>query len=322
MMCPFGAADRERGRKMDLTNVMNCMGTLFLLIAVGFVCNKVGILHEEAKRSLSRLVINVAMSAMTIDSIVNTDVSLTGSTVAELIEAIAVYYGALFLLGLAFSFLVAPRRKERGLYHFMTLFGNIGFLGYPLVTALFGEGALFYVALFNIPFNLLLYTYGVVLVRGKEQGRAEGSFWKSMLNAPAVASVAAIVLLLLGVKLPTAIADALSYIGDMTIPGAMLVVGASLAAVPMGPVWKEWRLYALSAVVLLVRPVVVWVLLRLFIQDPVILGVSVMLAATPVAANTTALCIEYRADEALASGGVFLTTLLSLATIPIVAMLL
>ena len=307
---------------MDLTNVLNCMGTLFLLIAVGFVCHKAGILHEEAKRSLSRLVINVAMSAMTIDSIVNTDAALTGGTVAELIEAIALYYGALFLMGLAFSFLVARGRRDRGLYHFMTLFGNIGFLGYPLVTALFGEGAVFYVALFNIPFNLLLYTYGVVLVRGRRTAGSGDPHWRSILNAPAVASVAAVVLLLLGVQLPTAVGDALSYVGDMTIPGAMLVVGASLAAVPMGDVWRQWRLYALSAVVLIARPAAVWALLRLFVDDPVILGVSVILSATPVAANTTALCIEYHADETLASGGVFLTTLLSLATIPAVAMLL
>ena len=304
---------------MDMSNLANCMGTLFLLLALGLLCNKTGLLSDSANRVLSRLVINVALPATTIDSIVNTDLSLSGETAAELMASMGVYYGVMVVLGLVLSTLIAHRHPEKRLYQFMITFGNIGFLGFPLITSLFGSEALFYVAVYNIPFNLLIYTYGIVLICGKSEGKIA---WKEMLNPPLIASVVAVGLLLMGVHLPTAAADAVARLGDMTVPGAMLVVGASLGSVPGGALWREWRLYATSALTLLLRPVVVFLLMRLFVTDPVILGTGVMLSAVPVAANTTVLCMEYHAHEALASCGVFITTVLSMATIPLIAILL
>ena len=304
---------------MDMGNLANCMGTLFLLLALGLLCNKVGLLSDAANRVLSRLVINVALPATTIDSIVNTDLSLSGETAAELMKSMAVYYGAMVALGLILSPLIAHGRPEKRLYQFMITFGNIGFLGFPLITSLFGADALFYVAIYNIPVNLLMYTYGIVLTCGKT---GEKIPWKEMLNPPLIASVAAVTLLLMGVHLPTPLSDAVARLGEMTVPGAMLVVGASLGNVPGGSLWREWRLYVMSALTLLLRPVVVFLLLRLFVTDPVILGIGVMLSAVPVASNATVLSMEYHYHESLASCGVFVTTALSMATMPLIAILL
>ena len=304
---------------MDMSNLAGCMGTLFLLIAVGAVCNKAGLLRGEANKVLSRLVINVAMCAMIIDSIVNTDISMDAGRALELAGAVGVYYLVLFVLSLLFGRTVSRGRPDSGVYQFMVLFGNIGFLGFPLISSLFGEGALFYAALFNIPFNFLVYTYGAVLISGQSGGE---SLRQTLRSPPVVAAVLSLVLLLLGVRLPGFVGDAVAYIGSMTVPGAMLVVGASLANLPGGAPFRQWRMYVLTAVTLLLRPVAVWAAASLFVKDPVVLGVAVILAATPAAANTTAMCIEYGSNEALASCAVFVTTLLSLATIPLVGMLL
>ena len=295
------------------------MGTLFLLMAAGFVCNKAGLLKAEANRMLSRLIINVSMSAMIVDSIVNTDISLTPSAAAELLGAVAVYYLAMFLLSLLFGRTVSRGRADSGVYQFMVLFGNIGFLGFPLISSLFGEEALFYAAIYNIPFNFLVYTYGAVLISGK---RDADNLKKTLRSAPVISALVSLALLLLGVKLPGFLGDAVGYLGDMTVPGAMLVVGSSLANLPGRTLLKEWRVYALAAFTLLLRPAAVWAVLRLFVRDPLIMGVSVTMAAVPAAANTTVLCIEHGSNEALASFGVFLTTLLSLLSLPLVALLL
>jgi len=304
---------------MDLTNLINCMGTLFAMMSVGFVCNKIGLLKAADNKILTRLIINVAMSAMIIDSIINTDIQLDASSAAELIIAMVGYYGILFLLSLVFGQTISRGRPDTGVYQFVVFFGNIGFLGFPMISSLFGEGALFYAAIFNIPFNFLAYTYGAVLISGKRDLR---SIRRTLCSAPVISALAAIIMLFLGVRLPAFLSDAVEYMGDMTVPGAMLVVGASLADLPGRELIKEWRVYAAAAFTLLLRPVVVWAALRPFLHSPLMLSVTVMLAATPAATTTTIMCIEHGTNQSLGSYSVFITTLFSLVTMPLVAILL
>jgi len=98
----------------------------------------------------------------------------------------------------------------------------------------------------------------------------------------------------------------------------MLIVGITLAQVPVRHVFSEWRLYPLAFVKLLVVPFVVWLIFRQFIADELMLGVLVVLSAMPTAANVAMLAIEYKGNSRIASSGVFLTTLLSGATVPLV----
>ena len=305
---------------MDMSSLVNCMGTLFLLLAVGFLCNKIGILCEENKRILSKIVVNVALPGMLINAIITAEIDLSGPSTRELVIAIVLYYVTLFILSNVYAFFTARKHPDKGVYQYMVMFSNTGFLGIPLITAMFGQEALFHVALFNIPFNIMAFTYGIFLIRGK--GNGEKRSWKKMLTPPTVSSVLSLVMLLLGLKLPVFLADAVGYIGGMTVPGAMMVVGASLAAIPAGAIWKEWRIYAVSVFTLLIRPVIIVSLAKLFITDPLVLGVTVILAAVPVGANTTSLCIQYDANEKLASCGLFVSTMLSMFTIPLVAMVL
>lgn len=304
---------------MDMISLVNCMGTLFLLLAVGFLCNKVGILCEENKRVLSKIVVNVALPAMLINAITTAEIDLAGPSTKELVIAIAIYYGTLFVLSIVYAFLTARRHPDKGVYQYMVMFSNTGFLGIPLITAMFGQEALFHVALFNVPFNILAFTYGMYLIRGNKE---EKQSIKKMLTPPTVSSILSLVLLLLGVKLPVFLANAVSYIGGITVPGAMMVVGASLAAIPAGSIWKEWRIYAVSVFTLLIRPVIIVGMLSFFVTDPLVRGVTVILAAVPVGANTTSLCIQYGANEKLASCGLFVSTMLSMLTIPLVALVL
>jgi len=257
---------------------------------------------------------------MLINAIISAEIDLAGPSTRELVIAIVLYYVTLFILSNIYAFLTARTHPDRGVYQYMVMFSNTGFLGIPLITAMFGQEALFHVALFNVPFNILAFTYGIFLIRGK--GKGEKRSWKKMLTPPTVASVLSLVLLLLGVKLPVFLADAVGYIGGITVPGAMMVVGASLATIPAGAIWKEWRIYAVSAFTLLIRPVIIVALLSFFVTDPLVKGVTVILAAVPVGANTTSLCIQYDANEKLASCGLFVSTMLSMLTIPLVALVL
>lgn len=301
---------------MDVLVLVSSMGTMFLMMAVGFLCSRVGLLNATGNKVLAGLVINVGLTAKTVDAMVNTEIQLEGGEAFRLGLAVAAFYLVLWLVSLVFGWTTG--REHRGLYEFMMMFANIAFLGYPIVSAVLGEEMLFYVAVFNIPFNILVYTYGIFLLKGSGAFRS----WRTLVSPPLVAVVVSLVLLALRVKLPVMLAEAVSSLGTITVPGAMLVIGASLGNVSVAGVWRHWRVLAMSLVSLLVRPLLVWAVLGLVVESREVLAVGTILAAMPVAVNTTALCIEYGTDEALGSAGVMVTTVLSLVTIPVIGAVL
>ena len=102
----------------------------------------------------------------------------------------------------------------------------------------------------------------------------------------------------------------------------MLVIGCVLAAYPLKTILGRWHMYVFCVVRLIVIPVLVWAILRLFVTDPLILGVMVVISAMPAATNTVLICSKYNGDESTAASGLFLSTTLSLITLPILLQIL
>lgn len=304
---------------MDIGSLVNCMASLLIMMAVGFVCYRVGWLDKEKNKVLSKIVINVAQAALLVNAILGSTLRVELPEMAGILGASLAMYVVLWAIGAVFGRAVG-QKGDGNLYHFMVMFGNVGFVGYPIIISLFGEDALFYGALFNVVFPLILYTYGVILLVGK--GGRDRISWKLLLNPSIIATFAALLLYIGRVPVPQAVLSAADYLGSLSISGSMLVLGATLATVPVRQVLGDWRIYLLSAMCLVVSPVVVWAVLRLFITNQVVLGVAVIMAAVPVGANGTAMCLEYGADEQTATRGFFMTTLLSMVTIPLVMLLL
>jgi len=305
---------------MSLDNLFNCMITLFLLLGLGFLCSKVGILSPENTRVVSRLVVNVTLPATMLDAILGAQVDIRSPMVRQLAWCVVLFYVAHWLLSVLYGALFVRKDPDRGVYQYMAMFGNTSFLGIPVITALFGQEALFHLAVLNLPCNVISFTYGISLIRG---GRGEGkSSLKSALTPPTVASFVGLALFLLQVRLPVPIADTINYLSRATVPCAMMVVGASLGAVKLGEVLRKPHIYTLTAYILLLRPVIIFFIARLFVTDPMVLGVVTVISAVPVAATTTTLCIEYKANEALSSGTILVSTLLSLLTISLLSMVL
>ena len=304
---------------MDMESLINCMGSLLIMMAVGFICYRVGWLDKEKNKVLSKIVINVAQAALLVNAILGSTLRLPVSTMAGVIAASLGMYVVLWAIG-AVTGRCLGQKGDGNLYHFMVMFGNVGFVGYPVIIALFGQDVLFYGALFNVVFPLILYTYGVILLVGKA-GRDRIS-WRLLLNPSIVATLIALVIYILEVPVPQAVLSAADYLGSLSISGSMLVLGATLATVPVRQVLADWRIYVLSIINLILRPILVWAVLGRFISDPVVLGVAVIMAAVPVGANGTAMCLEYGADEQVTTRGFFMTTVLSMVTIPLVMMLL
>ncbi len=302
---------------MDILTVLNQMLVLLLLLIVGVVCAKTGVVDKESNRRLTRFAMAVCQCAMILSSVINADLGLTGKEILTIFVSGCGMYVVLVALGLGLRALLKKTPDSRSVFGFMTIFGNVGFMGFPVVGAIFGEKAIFYASLYNIPFNVLCYTLGVMLMRGdKETG--EKLNWRSLINGPLVASLLAIVLLILDLRVPQPIDEAVGMLGDAIVPLSMIIIGASLGDMKLRDAVSDWRCYVFSAFKLLVVPVVVYLIMSPIVKDPFLLGVTTVLSGMPVAAISVMLTIEHGGDERLPSKAVFISTVLSVITIPLI----
>ncbi len=300
---------------MNFSAVIQQMGVLFLIIGLGYAAAKAKLFPANTNRSLAQLVIYITNPCTVLYSVLGKDRGLSNNQVLLLTLIAVVFFAVVIAAGLILPRVLRCPRETRGMYAFMVTFSNMGFLGFPVVSALYGADAVFYASIFNLIFQLVVYTYGVWLVGG-----AKGGFrlqWKTFLSPIILASIFAYICYLTDLKAPSFVVKTLEMLASVTSPVCMLVIGIALAAVPLGRVFRNWRLYVISFVKLLGLPLLAYAILRPFVTHPLILGITVVIAAMPVATMSTLLASKYGADEELAAGGVFLSTLMSLATIPV-----
>ena len=303
---------------MDMTPVLTQMGILVFIMAVGFLCTKIGVTGSEFTRSGSKVVLNVLLVFTILDSVTSANMELSLSAVG--VDLLA-YFALIFIsaaLGLLCAKLIGGRRDRSGIAAFAVAFSNTVFVGFPVIESIYGSEGILVATLSNVPFNLLIYTMGVAMINGS----AKGMNVKNAISAPLVATIIAVAFFMTGIKLPDPVVQCFDIIGGGTVPMSMLVVGASLGSISAKQALSDWRVYVVSFVRLIVSPLVTWLVLRLFIHDEMLLGVSVILAACPTAMIATALAIRGNRDEAYASQIIFVSTVLSAVTMPLMIWLL
>lgn len=303
---------------MDISVIISQMAVLFIILAIGYCLNRLKVMDAGSDRILTKLVLNLAMPCTIISSVLGRENGVSGRDTAFFMLMIALTFAIAFAAVIPLPAILRNRKEDTGLYRFLVVFGNVGFMGFPVTMSIFGEESAFYVALFNIPFSLLAFSVGIIMVSGKGGKIRPGLF----LNPSLIASALAILIFFLKIPVPGIITKTAGQLGQLTTPLAMLVIGSTLAAIPPSEVFTQWRLYPVSFIKLVAVPLITWMVLRLLIDDPLMLGVLVVLAGMPTATSATMICMEYGGNEKLASKGIFITTLFSLITIPLLAILL
>ncbi len=299
---------------MDITIILNQLATLFLLIGTGFFLYKTGLLNTEFDKRLTKLLINVTMPLLIISSVLGLEEKAKVSTVLYVLASALSLYLILPVIGWLFARILFVPKEQRGLYIYMTTFSNVGFMGFPLIGALLGDEAVFYTALFNIIFSLASFSYGILLISSGGQKPNP----RMLLSPGILLSLLAVILCFTGLSLPSAVTGAIDSVGGLTTPLAMLLIGASLASMKPGELFFDWRLYPYTALKQLLLPLSLYPLFRLFIRNTLLLHVCLILLSVPAANSSVLFATEYRGDEKLAARGVFLTTLFSAVTIPLV----
>ena len=304
------------------------MVVLFALMLIGFYIRRKEYISDETCRHLSWMVVNIANPALVVSGSLNSEETLRGQAFLETIVLVAAVYALLFLVSILLPYICRVPGRNVGVYRVMMIFSNIGFMGFPLINAVYGSDALLRASLFLIPYNLLIYTYGIAALKPKEEQAPSGEstrkfrgIMKKVLNIGVLGCIVAMVISFTGWKAPDFVRTTVTNLSNLTAPLSMLVIGASMVQINLKELFTDARLLVFSALKLLVVPLIGLFLLKPFVADPTMLGVCLVMLSTPVGSMTAMMAQQYGGDYEMASKGVALTTILSVATIPLVSML-
>ncbi len=294
--------------------VLNKIISLFLIILIGVYGTKKNIINEEVNKGLRRLLLEITLPLLVINSFSFEFSDEMGKNV--LISFI--YSVAFMILGaiISYIFLYPIKSEKKKILHFANVFSNCGFIGFPIINSLYGAEGVIYTSIFNMVFTMALWTYGVMIFSDKISNK---NIKKVLLNPAIIAVYIGIPMMLFKVKLPSFILDTTKIVGDMTAPISMIIVGSILSKVSLKDVFKEISIYYGSLIKLIIIPLVL-ILIKLILKDnTTIINTIIVIQAMPAAAMTSILAADFNKEKEYSSIVVFITTLLSIITIPIIS---
>ena len=289
--------------------------TLFLLVAVGFVFGRLDLLSDNTLSQLSKILLRVVVPCVMVSAF---EVERTEQVDRQLLITFAALAGtyALYMAGSCLLFRSRPE-EHRGILRFASIYGNVGFMGLPLIQSALGGAAAMTAAMSLVVFNVVTFTHGIALIGGRDAMSAG----KIVLNPGTLGFLAAIVLYLTGLRLPGPVSAAVGHLSNLNTPLPMLIIGGQMAQSDLPSVFREKRLYAASAVKLVGLPVLTALVLLPFRLDSVIYTALVILSGCPTAGVTSLFSQDLGRDASLAARQITLSTLLCIVTLPLAAVL-
>lgn len=283
----------------------------FFIMLLGFYAARKQVIDNKVSKSISWIVVNIANPALILSGSMGENSIKTKDMLSATLLALAVF----FILILIAEFIlphILGSKEELGVYKVMLVFSNMGFMGFPIIAAIYGTSALMYASVFLIPFNLLIYTYGVICIGGKGEKRS----LSKVCNIGVIACIVSFGISYLKVELPTMAVNGIQMLSNLTAPLSMMVIGASFYQIKIKELMTDKKLFLFCIIRLLIIPFIgVWVIKGL-INDPVLSGVCLVVLGAPAGSMSVMLATQYKGSVETATKGVALTTLLSVITMP------
>ena len=310
---------------MHLSIITNQIIILSFLAVIGVIATAAKVINEEVKNSIARIVFNITLPFLILTSVTNID--LNKEILSNIAWVFTFSFLALFLLlfaGMASRRMLGIKGATGNIHVLHTTFGNVAFLGYPLFSALFpnGEGLL-YAVIYHFAQDVIIWTFGVFIFNSAKNLSIRQNLLH-LLNPNTVSFVLATLMLAFSLKLPEFIYKPLYNLGHTTIYLAMLYIGAVLAQNPMLKAFTKGKVFVLGFNKLIFIPLIVLLIIEgLKNIAGLTIGVTaetvvVMQAAMPCMAMVVVLAKKFNSDDLHATENLFVTTLLSLATLPVV----
>lgn len=290
---------------------------LFVMIC-GIYARKRKFIDEKATGYLSALLINVAQPCLFITSFqVSFDMKLLDTALNVTLASVIIHVALIVLCLFIYNFI--RDKKQRKIYRFASIFGNCGFLGFPVLNAMYGDIGVFYGAFFTMVFNIIAWSYGVFLMTSGTDGkRFDAAKLKNIINPGTVSTVAGIILFALRIEIPSPLIDGIDMVGDMTFPLSMLIVGSLIAETDFKRIFKNPYIYCFCFVKLLLTPFIALIICKVFGVDTMVLApLTIVMAGVPTATITAPMAEMYGEDAKLSAELIGISTILSVGTIPL-----
>ncbi|MBE7039250.1 MAG: AEC family transporter [Ruminococcaceae bacterium] len=297
-----------------------CMLSFVMLL--GFVIVKTGYVGGNVKDGISKIIVKLILPCLIISSISSKELN------SELLGDIAVIFAlslfcifTLFCIGILTSKLFKIPDETKPVHKLLVSTGNVIFIGYPIIFSVYGEQGFLYAIMYWLINDLFLWTVGVFMLSGKEK-TTKKDLWKKLLNPSTVSFFVAVIMLVFGIKLPPVIKPAMEEVGALTTYLSMIFIGMALAEVNVKKAVSKWWVFVIALIKLIVMPIIFILIFRGLGVKEIILGAVVLEAAMPAQTVLTILANEHKADFEYAAVGMFVTTIASIVTLPLICYLL
>ena len=301
---------------IDFNNLMDLQVEIFLLILMGYILRKLNIISKDNRKSLTDLVIYVVLPANIIHSFMiemNSEIIRSG---IEILVVSIIIQLICTVLGKVLFIKASPRQQS--VLRYGTICSNAGFMGSPLIQGLYGMNGLLFASIYLIPQRIVMWSGGVACftsAKGKD-------VIKKVISHPCIIAVILGLLIMISqVKLPSFLVVSLKSLSSCTMALSMIVIGGILAEIRVQEVISCLNLYY-TFVRLLLIPLLVLGGCMMFNLSPLVIAVATVLAGMPAGSTTAILAEKYDGDANLAVEIVFLSTALSLLTIPLVCVII
>ncbi len=307
---------------MNFMTVVGQVGMLAFIMLFGYVVVKTKYVEAGHKDAISKLIVKLILPCLVISSISKENFEVSRLGELGIVFALSVFcILTMFGLGVVTAKLLKIPEATVAAHRLLSCLGNVIFMGYPIIVAVYGETGFFYAIIYWLLNDLFMWTAGVFLLSKKEGGPKE-NLWKKLLNPNTISFAIAIVMFFFGIKLPPILSEAVTGVGSLTTALSMIFIGMTLATIDVKKTAKKWWIFVIMPLKLVVLPVLFLLLFRFLGAPEMILGVVVLEAAMPAQTVLTILAHEHGADYEYTAVGLFITTIASLFTLPFVCWLL
>ncbi len=307
---------------MEVTVIIKQLLQMAIVMLIGFLSAKTKYMEPSLKDSISRVVLRFTMPLLVLTTLSSRTLNPSMLKNALLmVAAEVVLILLLYVLGQSTGKMLRMPEKVRSVHTVLMSFGNAGFIGYPLITALYGQDGLFYAVIFCLAHDLVFYSLGMFTMARSSGGTIYESL-KKLVNPVAIAFVVGLFMLVFGIRLPETLHSTLSTVGNMTTSLAMIFVGMALAEIDFRNIYKRFGLYLVILLKMIVVPALAAILLAKWGMDAMVLAVMIIEMAMPAQTSLGVFASDMGADPIYATEGIFMTTVLSLLTLPAVTWLI
>lgn len=297
---------------------LEVMVVLFIIVILGYVACKLGYMGDKFDKKLSSIVVDITCPLLVLSSVMGDELP-DRTLILPLLGVGFLTYILLLVFGFWVPRLITKNHDDQGMIGFALMFANVGFIGYPIVSSIFGPHAVFYAALLNMPNTFFIFTAGVMLIKGEYSLK---QFNPKVLVSPAMlGAFLAAIIVALGIHTPDIIARPVTMVGNITVPASLMIIGSSMAKLPIREIIGSPKVYITALLRLTIVPLSIYFLFKACGVSDLVNNINTVVIAMPVASFGTMFCLKYGRNPSLITETTFITTLGSIITIPLITLL-